>query len=45
MGTSPAKQDDLMQTWLFSAACSEGAAMEEETSPYLVQDLSSAGGI
>lgn len=43
--TSPAEEDDLIQTWLFLAACLAGVAMEEETSPYLVQGLSYAMGI
>ena len=45
IGAPPAEEDELIRTWVFLAACSEGAAMEEETSPYLVQGLSYAVGI
>ena len=39
LGAPLAEEDELFWAWLFLAACSEGAAMEEETSPYLVQGL------
>lgn len=45
IGAPSAEVDELIGTWLFLAACSEGAAVEEETSPYLIQDLSHAVGI
>lgn len=45
IGAPSAEVDELIRIWLFLAACSEGAALEEETSPYLIQDLSHAVGI